>query len=103
MIGMQNALGFIISLQGIDVVIKAQSDLTEYPIKAAQSNYFRKPTIDEQITGNGRSYVIASKGLTFVPTRGDTFTISEYEYYGIADAQEMRALGTIIGYRLLLE
>ena len=103
MIGMQNALGFIISLQGIDVIIKTQSDQVEHNIKAAQSNYFRRPIIDEQITGDGRSYVIASKDLTFVPTRGDTFTVSDYEFYGISDAQEMRALGTIIGYRLFLE
>jgi hypothetical protein len=103
MSNMRNALNFIISLNPIDVVIKTQSDQVEHSIKATQSNYFRKPIIDEQITGSGRSYVISSKDLTFVPTRGDTFTISEYEYYGISDAQEMRALGTIIGYRLFLE
>lgn len=100
---MQDALNFIIGLQGIDATIKEMSSLTNFSVKAAQSNYFRKPLIDEQITGSGRSYVVSSKDLGFVPVRGDRFLITSNEYYSISQVDEMRAFGSIIGYRLFLE
>ncbi len=103
MLAMQNALNFIIDLQGIDVQIKDLSDGTEYTVKAAQSNYFRKPEVDEQIVATGRQYVISTKNLQFTPQRGDRFLISATDYYSIAQVVEMRALGNVVGYRLMLE
>lgn len=103
MIAMQEAINFIIDLQGISVTIREMSSTTDYVVTAAQSNYFRKPMIDEQITGSGRSYVISAKDLGFVPSRGDRFLITSTEYYSIAQVDEMRAFGNILGYRLFLE
>ena len=103
MLGIQNALDFIIKMQGIEVSIDHKEDANTHVVIAAQSNYFRKPLLDENMTSDGRSYVVSSRGLTIVPARGDVFAITQDEYYSIADAQEMRALGTIIGYRLFLE
>lgn len=100
---MQSALNFIIKMQGIDVSIKEMSTSITYTLKAAQSNYFRKPVIDEQITGSGRSYVISAKDLPFKLKRGDRFLITSTEYYSVSQVDEMRAFGVVIGYRLFLE
>lgn len=100
---MKNALNFIIKLQGISVIYKKQSDLSETTILAAQSNYFRNALVDESITRTGRSYVIGADSLSFIPNRGDEFIVSAGEYYGVSDAQEMRALGEVIGYRIFLQ
>ena len=100
---MQSALNFIIKMQGITVQIKEMSTDTSYDVLAAQSNYFRKPLIDEQITGSGRSYVISARDLEFVPKRGDRFLVTSTEYYSISQVDEMRAFGEILGYRLYLE
>lgn len=102
MLALQNVINYVIGLQGIDVTIKIMSDSSEITLKAAQSNYFRKPLIDEQITGTGRSYIISSKDLSIIPRRGDRFKISENEYYSIEQIDEMRAFTKIIGYRLYL-
>jgi len=99
---LQNVMNYVISLQGIDVVIRRQSDSSDNPVKAAQSNYFRRPIIDEQITGTGRSYIISAKDLDFIPRRGDRFVISANEYYSIEQVDELRALTQILGYRLFL-
>jgi len=69
---LQNVINYVIRLQGIDVSITRMSDSSVNNVKAAQSNYFRKPFIDEQITGSGRSYLISSKNLSFIPRRGDS-------------------------------
>ena len=100
---LQNVLNYIIRMQGISVTIKDQTDMVEHTMLAAQSNYFRTPSIEEEITGQGRSYVISAKDLSFVPTRGDQFNVSADEYYSIVRVDEMRALSQIVGYRLFLE
>jgi hypothetical protein len=102
MSAMQNVINYVVSLQGIEVTLKRMSDSSETVMMAAQSNYFRRPLIDEQITGTGRSYVISAKDLGFIPTRGDQFIIGPTEYYSIDQVDEMRALGKILGYRIFL-
>ena len=96
----QNVLDYIISINGFDITIKELSTSTIHSIRCAQSNYFRKPQIDENITASGRQYVISTKSLIFVPRRGDSFRISSDEYYAIEDVEEMRAFGSVIGYRI---
>ena len=100
---MQNVLNYVIKLQGIDITIKDMTDTSDHVVSAAQSNYFRKPLIDENIVGSSRSYVISTRDLTFVPKRGDQVSISPTEYYSISQVDEMRAMKNIIGYRLFLE
>lgn len=100
---LQNVLNTIIGLQGIDVTIKELATGTDYTVKAAISNYFRTPAFEEEIESTGRSYVISSKDLPFLPKRGDRFTISSSQYFSISDVQEMVVFGNIIGYRLFLK
>ncbi len=100
---MRNALDVILNLQGFEVTIKRQIDLSDNIVLAAQSNYFRKPLIDEQIVGSGREYVVSTKDTTFLPKRGDTFIISSTEYYSVIEVKEMRAFKDVIGYRVTLE
>ena len=97
---LQNVYNYIIKLNGFDITIKEISTGTIHSLRCAQSNYFRKPQIDEHIIGSGRQYIISSEGLTFEPRRGDSFRVSATEFYAIEDVMEQRALGTIIGYRL---
>ena len=99
----QNVLNYVIKLQGIEVTIRDMSDLTDHVVAAAQSNYFRKPLLDENIVSSSRSYVISEKDLTFIPKRGDRVSMSPTEYYSISQVDEMRAMKNIIGYRLFLE
>lgn len=100
---LQNALNYIIDFQGVNVSIKELSTGTNYTLKAAISNYFRSPLVDENIESNGRQYVISNSDLTFIPKRGDRFTVSNSEYYSIADVQELVVFSKIIGYRLVLK
>lgn len=97
---LQNALDYIIRLNGFDATIKEVKNSTLHTVKCAQSNYFRKPLIDENIVGSGRQYVVSVTGLDFTPRRGDSFRISSTEFYAIEDVEEMRAFSKIIGYRV---
>lgn len=100
---LQNALNFIINLQGVSVTIRKIDTATDYVVKAAISNYFRLPVIEEEMQSQGRQYVISTKDLTFIPERGDRFTVSASQYFSIADVHEMTAFGNIIGYRMVLK
>lgn len=100
---MRNALDAIINLSGIEVTIKRQSDLSSNTVVAAQSNYFRRPLVDESIVGVGREYVVSVSSTPFLPKRGDTFIVSSTEFYSIIEVKEMRAFKEIIGYRMTLE
>lgn len=100
---LQNAFNFIVKMKGFSVTIKCQNDLSVNTVIAAQSNYFRKPGVDENIVGTGREYVLSKSFINFVPQRGDTFTISNTEFYTIIEVKEMRGFSDILGYRLILE
>lgn len=97
---LENVLNYIISINGFDITIKEMKTSTIHSMRCAQSNYFRKPLIDENITGTGRQYVISQSSITFIPRRGDSLRISSEEFYAIENVDEMRALGNVIGYRL---
>lgn len=97
---LQNALDYIIRLNGFDITIKEVKTSTIHSVRCAQSNYFRKPLIDENITGSGRQYVVSQTGLSFLPRRGDSLRISVTEFYAIEDVEELRAFGNVIGYRI---
>lgn len=97
---LQNVLNYIININGFEITIKEISTGTIHTLNCAQSNYFRKPLIDENIIGSGRQYVVSESDLTFVPRRGDSFRISVDEFYAIENVEELRAMGNIIGYRL---
>ena len=96
----QNVLNYIININGFDITIKEIKTSTIHTVRCAQSNYFRKPLIDENVTGSGRQYVVSQTGLTFTPRRGDSFRVSSDEFYSIEEVVEMRSFGTILGYRL---
>lgn len=100
---LQNAFNLILQLRGIDIVIKRQSDLSTHTVKAAQSFYYRKPVVDENIVGQGREYVISSKSINFALKRGDTVIISNDEYYSIIEVKELRGFKDVLGYRVTLE
>lgn len=99
---LQNVLNQIINLRGIDVTIKEISTGTIHNVRAVQSNYFRAPLVDENVTASARQFVISQQGLTFKPRRGDSFRVSGSEFYSIDDVQEMHGLGTNLGYRITL-
>lgn len=99
----QNALDYIVSIQGIVVSIKDRDGTTFSDIRAVQSNYFRNSNMDEQTVSEGRQYVVSTKSISFVPSRGDLFIITPTDYYSIATVQEMRVLSVIIGYRLTIK
>lgn len=99
---LQNVLNQIINLRGIDITIKEMSTGTIHSLKAVQSNYFRAPIVDENVTASARQYVISQTNLTFKPRRGDSFRISGTEYYSIDDVEEMYGLGANLGYRITL-
>lgn len=103
MIFAQNVVDTIIRLQGVDVIIKQIATDTNHTVRAAITNYFRNPLVDEQIEASGRQYVISNKNLTFTPKRGDRLTVSSSQYFSIADVREMVAFGKIVGYRLVLK
>lgn len=99
---LQSVLNMIINVQGQVITIKRSSDDTEHEIKAARSNYFRKPLVDEQIVSEGKQYVVSESDLAFIPRRTDSFILSATEYYQIDSVNELVALGNVIGYRLTL-
>ena len=100
---LQNVLNMIIDLQGVNVTIKSLSESNDYLVKAAISNYFRSPVIEEDIESIGRQYVISTKNFNYIPKRGDTFVINDLQYFSIANVHEMTAFSKIIGYRLILK
>jgi hypothetical protein len=97
---LQNVLNYIININGFDITIKEIKTSTIHNVRCAQSNYFRKPSVDENITSSSRQYVVSESGVSFVPRRGDSFRVSATEFYAIEDVEELRAMGNIIGYRI---
>ena len=102
-----NAFNFLLSMASRPAQIKDINTNTVLDIMIADSNYFRKLEGFEEITIQGKEFVISANILNinnFTPKRGHRLI---YEDNGkqdvIGEVRPMRIMGVIVGYRVRVE
>lgn len=98
-----NAFNFILHAQGKSVTLEQYGGLS-ITVNAAPSNYFRNFTGSEEISIEGREFVISKKDLDDkgfpAPLRGDVIIDSDFGPNNISDVKELIILGVVAGYRV---
>lgn len=99
------ALDLMLSIQKRDMTISRPGTALTGPVTVSPSNYFRNLSGPEQITIEGKEFVIPKSSLDSisypVPKKGDRLTDPEIGVSVISEIREMFDVGgAIIAYRI---
>ena len=93
-----------LAIQAKSITYYQVSTDTEFTIDVSPANYYRNHAMLEEMTSEGREYVISkivfNNTITGQPVKGDRIISSDTGNHTITEIREMIIFGNIVGYRV---